>query len=289
MKRIDTIPTKKGMYCFRAIRIVAAQAFLAFVFASSGLARIDRIDVFDKADNKLLFVTFQYAAAKDSIISRDVFTADSTFLRHTSFQLNAQNQIIKESSINFDSNLVFYTNINSSGTSSTFSVFDQFNVDQFGGAMSASASDQVSYDISQGGTVINKIKYTLVNGSVQRIDISDNTGAMLYYALPFSTQPKVICPDQQIFARRPAVAALGRGHFKITCDLAQSSNLILDLFNISGRRAAVVLNKRYAAGAHSILADAGSTQLKTIGNGAYIVRLSIDGKQVVSMVSIIQK
>ena len=124
---------------------------------------------------------------------------------------------------------------------------------------------------------------------MQRIDIGDNTGAMLYYALTGST-PVSFHPERQFSeARRPSVAPLGGGHFKITCDLPQPSNLKLDLFDLSGRRAAVVLNKQYGAGAHSILVNAAPPQLKSVGNGAYIVRLSVDGKQVVNMLSIIQK
>jgi hypothetical protein len=265
--------------------MVPAAMILCF---SVCFARIDRLEIFDKADSKLLFVTFQYDAAGKNI-GRDVFSADSTFMRHTSFQFNAQNQIIKESSINFDSNLVFYTNISSSGTSSTFSVFDQFNMDQIGGAISSSTSDQVTYNISQGGTVINKIKYTLVNGSVQRIDVTDNTGAMLYYAVVPIT-PINLHPDHQFSdVQRPSVAPLGRGHFKITCHLIQPSQLTLEMFDLSGRRAAVVLNRHYGAGDHSIVADAFAPHQKTTGNGAYIVRLTIDGNHVVDMLSIVQK
>jgi hypothetical protein len=265
--------------------IITAALFLSVTVC---FARINRLDVYDKTDNKLMFVTFQYDAAGKNT-GRDVFFADSTFLRHTSLQFNAQNQVIKESSINFDSILVFYTNISSSGTSSTFSVFDQFNLDQFGGAMSSSTSDQVTYTISQGGAAINKIKYTLTSGSVQRIDVCDNAGAILYYALAGST-PIHMDPDRQFVAvQRPSVTALGRGYFKVFCNLLQPANLTLELFNISGRRAAVVMNKQFGPGAHSIKADAFASRPKTLSNGAYIVRLAIDGNQVVNMLSIIQK
>jgi hypothetical protein len=275
---------------FSGIKRPGAAIITAVLFLSVTVcfARIQRLDVYDKTDNKLMFVTFQYDAAGKNTV-RDVFAADSTFLRHTSLQFNAQNQVIKESSINFDSALVFYTNISSSGTSSTFSVFDQFNLDQFGGAMSSSTSDQVTYTISQGGAAINKIKYTLVGGSVQRIDVGDNNGVMLYYALTDSSQVGLRIARQPSAAQRPSVTALGKGHFKVFCNLLQPANLTLELFNISGRRAAVVMNKQFGPGAHSIKADAFASRPKTLSNGAYIVRLAIDGKQVVDMLSIIQK
>jgi hypothetical protein len=253
-------------------------------------AVVDRLVVFDNANNQLLFVKFLYDGTGKNI-GRDVFTADSTFLRHTTFQSNAQGQITKETSTDFDSNMVFYTNLSTSGNASTFSVFDQFNVDQLGGAISTATSDQVSYDVTQGGAVINKIKYTLSGAAVKQIDVYDNAGARLYYAMVYQT-PLSQNPDlRPQVAVRPSVTSLGSGRFKVTCTLPQASTVTLELFDLSGRRSALALNKRYGAGMHAIAVDAagGHGDAKVIGDGAYIVLLSIDGKQAVKIVSILQK
>ncbi len=265
-------------------RCASVAGAVVAIWAVVSVARVDRIDLFDKSDNPLLFVTFQYDASGNNI-GRDIFAADSTFLRHTSFQTNGQGQITKETSTNFDTTMIFYTNLTTSGNTITFSTFDQFGLDQFGGALTSTTSDQKTYALSQGGASLYQIKYTLSGTSIQRIDVCDNSGSTLYYAMMGSTPARPFAGIRA--APYSSVASLGKGRFRVNCDLARPSGVALELFDMSGRRAAVVLNKRYEEGSHSIFVDASPS--RGVGNGAYVVRLSIDGRPVARGLFVIER
>ena len=257
-------------------QIIRLTAFIGMAAAFS-FAGIDRLDIFDKDGNKLLFVTFQYDAGGKNI-GRDVFAADSTFLRHTSFQTNSQGQITSESSADFDSNAVFSTAITTATGSSTFSVFDQFKLDQLGGPVTVSTPDSASYDIKQDGAVINKINYSVSGGTIQRIDVLDNAGAPLYYAIP--TQVSGIRqPPHLASLASPRLTALSNGRLKLVCDLDKKSEVKVEFFSVSGRLISVPLKKQYDLGTHAILVDPSASCRNQIGYGAYLVRVSIDDRR----------
>ncbi|MDD5674737.1 MAG: hypothetical protein PHC61_11275, partial [Chitinivibrionales bacterium] len=127
-------------------------------FAFCHAARIDRLDIFDKSDNFLLFVTFNYDAAGNAI-GRSVFTADSTFLRSTTFQTSGTTT--KEASLDFNGNSLFTTTISApSGNNTAFSTVDQFGMDQFGGSMTYSSGPTNTFNINQNSALTCMEQYT---------------------------------------------------------------------------------------------------------------------------------
>lgn len=245
------------------------------IFFLSAFAKIDRIDISDAADNKIMFVVFQYDAAGKNI-GRDVYYADSTFIKHTSFQVDAANQITAEKSIDFDSNSTGSAALSTSGGILTMSVFDQFNLDQLGGPVTFSSADQKNFDVSQGGAVINKIKYTLgASGEFLRADVCDKNGATLFKAVANSTPiagPNVLANGNRL---RPTVRLISGRKFLVRCESTDISRLKLELFTYSGRRVAVILDKLIGRGSQSVRVDASVTTV-SVGAGAYLVKLSIN-------------
>jgi hypothetical protein len=61
------------------------------------------------------------------------------------------------------------------------------------------------------------------------------------------------------------------------------------MYTLSGRRAAVLLNSTMAAGSHSLVVPLFGKGNNRLGNGTYIIRLTIDGKVAVNTKMLYQK
>ena len=266
------------------IRMIAALTVLT-VITICHAARVDRIDIYDKSDNHLLFVTFAYDSTGANI-GRSVFTSDSTFLRSTTFQPSAT--AVKETSIDFNNNLVFATTTAPATGGAAFSTVDQFGLDQFGGAMNYTQTSANTYDVSQNGMLSCKEQYQFgADGTLNRIDILDKNGSLVYYALA-TPVTGVMSPLHAIPGQATLIAA-NRGHIRVGFVLVHSGRVCVEVYTLAGRRAAVLVDKMFDGGDHtfavSVLGPGGSR----LGNGAYVVRLTIDGVAAVSNKLLLQR
>lgn len=254
-------------------RMVALAAVLAG-FTICQAARIDRIDIYDKSDNPLLFVTFAYDSSGANI-GRSVFASDSTFLRSTTFQTTGTT--VKETSKDFDDNLVFTTTINTvAGGASSFSTVDQFGLDQFGGSMSYSLASANNYSFSQNSGPTYQEQYLYAgDGTLNRINILDAGGSLMYYALVSVTAGVAARP--RAMTGQISLITANRGHIKVRLALVHSGTVSVELFTLAGRRVAVLVNKVFSEGNHAFEVSALGTNDNQLGNGAYIIRMTIDG------------
>lgn len=261
--------------CKNFLPLIAVFIF-APCFMLFATARIDRIDLFDKSDNHLLFVTFDYDSSGKNT-GRSIFASDSTFLRHTSFQTNAAGDIVRETSLDFDSNTAYYTTLSASAGKTTFSVFDQFGLDQLGGAVSYSATGQTAFDLSQNSAVLNRIAYdTAADGGVTRINVLDKTGSLLYYAAVASASAVVQGAAAHV-PMRPGITLTNSGQCLVVFEVLKPSTVSLEMFTVSGRNAGRLFCRQFAAGTYSLRARPDAGVAIRPATGIYLFRLSING------------
>lgn len=265
---------------FRAVFLVV----VSIAGTAAPAQRIGRIDIFDKADNNLMFVTFDYDANGKNI-GRSVFMSDSTFVRSDVFANDAQGNRTKETSIDFNGLPVFATTFSTDASRRSMSVVDQFNLDQLGGPVSFGATGLNNYEIYQNGAVINKMLYTYdAQSSLIRIDVLDPAGGLLYYILPKPPTGAII-PNH---ARSPATPILypkGQQRYIIRFTVTEPSEVTAQLFSLTGKRAKMLVQGKQLAGTHDILVDLASDR---IGYGVFILRVSIEGAPVLSKKILVQ-
>jgi hypothetical protein len=252
---------------------------LCIVFVPSLLfaaPRIDRIDLYDNADNHLLFVTFDYDVSGKNT-GRSIFASDSTFLRHTSFQTNTAGDIVRETSLDFDSNTAYYTTLSASAGKTTFSVFDQFGLDQLGGPVSYTAAGQAAFDLSQNSALLNRITYdTASDGSVTRINVLDKTGSVLYYAVVANAAGIFPGAVAQVPVH-PGITLTKSGQCLVVFQLSKRSMVSLEMFTVSGKNAGKLFCRQFAAGTYSFHTRPGAGGASRPAAGIYLFRLSING------------
>jgi hypothetical protein len=269
--------------------VVIRMAAIAVVLAGITIchaSRIDRLDIYDNSDNHLLFVTFAYDSAGANI-GRSVFASDSTFLRSTTFQPSGTS--VKETSIDFDANLVFSTTIGAAaGAKTPFSTVDQFGLEQFGGGMNFTLTSTNNYDISQNNVTSYKEQYQFAaDGSLSRINILDKNGSVIYYAV--STSATGVTARPRAAARFSVSINANRGYVKVVFGLVHTSHVCLDLYSPAGRRIAALLDKNLDSGNHAFALDGRGRNVNPLGNGACICRLTLDGVTVMAKKIVLQK
>jgi hypothetical protein len=214
-----------------------------------------------------------------------VFTSDSTFLRSTTIQPGSGTAASKENSVDYLGNPAFVTTINPPAAGKTsFSTVDQFGMTQFGPAMSYQETSANNYDITQNGVLSCKEQYEFgANGDLNKITVLDKNGAPAWYAL--------VSHETSGTIRQPGLTALHssritaiRSEIRFKMNLASAGEVRAELFTPSGRRAAVLVDKKMGAGSHSFAVDG-----SPFGTGAYVVRVTIGGLPAVSGRVFLQK
>jgi hypothetical protein len=240
-----------------------------------------RLDLFDAQGNQLMFVRFAYdSTGKNTGLGRTVFMADSTFVRNVSVRTDASDQRLSETSFNFNGDTVFKSTFGSSGTASTISTRDQFGLDQFGGPVSIASTGDLQYNLSQAGSVINKMTYEKDDqGRLTRVTVSDADNTTLYYGI-FSYVVEGVAVSGKQRVVHPVIEQNGRGALVLRVSLDKPSSVRCELLSLSGRRVGVILDQRFPKGEHRRLIPLVSQQSRALAVGVYCVALSIDGRTV---------
>jgi len=247
--------------------------FLSLYMATA--SPITRLDIYDKSDNQLLFVTFDYNSSGKNI-SRSVFASDSTFLRTTTFVPTGAGS--SENSVDFLDNPVFTTSVSLPVANKTqFSTVDRFGLTQFGTALSHQGTSPNTFAVSQNGTSVCTEQYEFgADSQLNRITVLDKTGSLAWYALVTHQASGVIYLPELKTLRSVRITA-DRGVIRIQMDLAKPGEVRAELYTISGRKAFVLADKKYGAGRQVIAATPAN-----LGEGTYLVLMTVNGVTVQS-------
>jgi hypothetical protein len=241
-----------------------------------------RMDLFDKSGNNLLFVEFQYDNTGKNI-GRSIYASDSTFLRRTTFTNDAAGKRTREQSFNFNDDTIGYTLFSSQNDKPTINVFDQLSLDhqfdfnQFGASVSYASNGTNTFDIYHNGKVVYKMKYTyLSEGSeLNRIDVLDNSNAVLYYAT-FSSSVHTAKPSVDRILQPSLKIFRDRCHMIVS--LQKKSQVRVCIYNLSGKLVTVPFQENMKAGLQSVQFRIGLSDGRKLANTLYIIRLSVDGQ-----------
>lgn len=238
---------------------------------------VERVDIYDNADNHLMFITFEYDN-NGTNTARTIYMSDSTFVRRTVINGN------KEYSLNFNGDTILTSKYEKSESATKLSVSDQFKLDMFGGAVNYSEKSTNNFEITQNGSLINKVSYGTSSGGKSRIDILNSSGEVQFYALAGSSSiiPKTIkrstsAPSFKINSNR----------IRLQFTLSQPSIIDCELISLSGRRVAKLVSKKAAKGIQNETINI-SKNIPTLSGGVYFLTLSIDGKRVLNQKILMQ-
>jgi hypothetical protein len=253
-----------------------AAAILCIGSLSADFNTITRMDVYDASDNHLLFVTFEFTG-DGACTGRNVFTSDSTFLYHTTFQ-NGSAGSVKETSVDYLENPLYNSTLTTAGDKTDFSTTDQFGLSLFGSAVSTAQTETNAWEIKQGGTVLGKETYEYDSlGKLSRIILNDKNGEKAWYAT-------VVYQDVGV-KKQGAVRSLNslkvsanRGSVMLRCTLNSGQFVSAELLTPSGRRVRYLVHNKLTKGDHVFI----TSREDLPANGAYIVKVSADNVPVLA-------
>jgi hypothetical protein len=254
----------------RVVRVAGITAALCFYASAGG---IDRIDIFDNAENHLLFVTFEYDSAGNNT-GRTVYASDSTFLRATQFTKDQSGNVTAENSVDYESNPLFTTRIIPQSSKTNFSIKDQFDMDFLGAQTSFEKNEAGEFAISQGGATLYKQKYEFASdGRLMRIDYTDPSGTLLYYATVTGSIGTIHGAAHDLHTQfAPVIRTAAGGKLLASFTLTVPSNVTVELFTPAGRLAEKTIGRSLAAGRRTLIVGCD----KMFGAGTYIARISIN-------------
>lgn len=238
-------------------------------------SQIEKIEIFDKNGNSLLFVTFEYDPDGKNT-GRSIYTSDSMFLRRTSFINDEAGNRSREVSFNFNDDTTGFTTFSTYNNNPGISVFDQFNLNQFGKPVSYFSNGNNEYNILHNGVLVYKMAYSYTsNGNLNRIDVLSPANSLLYYAVT-SSHAGIRGYLGRTNKNKPKITLSGN-RCQVSGVIYSEADLKVCMYNIAGQLVSVPLSKRVKPGFFSEHFKAVIPN-KSLPGSLFIIRLFINGK-----------
>jgi hypothetical protein len=180
--------------------------------------------------------------------------------------------------MDYNENPLYTSTITASSGKTDFSTVDQFGLSQFGSALSHTQTEQNTYEIKQGGTLLGKETYEYDSlGKLSRIKFVDKNGETAWYAT-IGYQEVGVKKHNVARSFNSLTVSANRGSFTIRCVLNSGRIVSAELLTPAGRRVRYLVHDKLLKGDHVFMASRKGLP----ANGAYIVRVSIDNVPVLS-------
>lgn len=241
-----------------------------------------RLDLYDGADNHLMYMTFKYTPDGRNT-GRSIFMADETFMRDVVINYDGFGRRINEVSYNFNGDTIYVTDYRQVDNGTSFGIHDRFNLDQAGDRVVYSNTAPLSFGLvyEKTGKQAAAVSYTTdaASGQLQRVDISGQSGTDSYYGL-FSYGEVGISHFIRKAGKLPPASIQSRAsRIDVKYNLCSAGSVRCELLTLSGRRVAVLFNGTLQPGQYThhfnLDKDAGR-----ISNGVYLIRVSVNDEGV---------
>ncbi len=241
-----------------------------------------RLDIYDNADNHLMFVMFEYENEKN--VSRTVYMSDSTFVRKVLIIYDLQGNRASEISINFNNDTSFVSDYQYRGDTASFSIKDYFGIDQMGGRVRYKTNDDLHFSFSYqdpfkpGSSVIYTIDYEKNNDNdFTKVSVSDNIHGLSHYGL-FSYGGTRTAVSFSTKAPQAVVHVRSAKAIEMLLNLEKAAQVRCGLLSLSGRRIGTLFDNHLAAGRHFKSLRVGQGLAPNLAEGVYLFFVAIDGK-----------
>ncbi len=256
---------------------------LTMLICGSGTAVPLRLDLYDAANNHLMYAIFHYDGTGRNN-GRSVFMADSTFVRRAVIKYDEQGRRQYEISYNFNDDEVYTINYQHGAGVTSFGITDYFDMDFVGGMVTytSGAADQVKYDLFyQDQTTATSMTYEKDGqGNLTKVTVTDPTDPTSSYVGVFThgevgvSQPEVRSAAAK--GSQAVVRARGGSVIEVSFELPGAGDVRCELMSLSGRRAGVLFSGKLAQGPHtrSFRLDGGAA---AVASGVYLLDVSVNG------------
>ncbi|MGE5671872.1 MAG: hypothetical protein ACM31E_10535, partial [Fibrobacterota bacterium] len=239
------------------------------------------------SDNSLMFIEFEYNANGVNT-SRSVYMSDTTFVNKTNIQTSPDGFKVRETSLNFNDDTLFNATFKSDADKKSINVKDQFGVDQFGSDVSYTETGTDNFDITQNNKLINKISYIKEGDIYRRINVSDNNGALIYYATVEYESGEGVVYNTKNNKITQSLRQLGNNRFEIRFTMLKTAPVSCELVTLSGRQVGKLVHRNFTSGTVREVINFNKS-LSTITTGVYLLNLTIDGNRVLKEKILIQR
>lgn len=238
-----------------------------------------RLDLYDGVDNHLMFMTFKYDAQGYNT-GRTMYTADSTFIREVAINYDSSGKRSTEVSYNFNGDTVLFTNYQPADNGASFTIRDQFRLDQVGDQVVYTNNDPLNFQLLYKKTSEQAaaVKYTNdpATGQLLRVDITGQSVNDTYFGIFSNGEAIGVTRSGPNVAKLPQVSVHARSSYiEVHFNLHSAGEVRCELLTLSGRRAALLFNGHTPEGAYTRRFNI--TQDAALTSGLYLLRVSVNG------------
>jgi hypothetical protein len=238
--------------------------------------RIDTIRIYDRADNLLYYLTYDYMAG-GVLIGQSLFDRTGYFLKGIAVDGSGKRTFRDD-----NGDLYHYSIPRTDGAKNYFDLYDRFNkpseqrVCQGYSSPGATAGMIEFFNLSGGLT--HRMQYQYDGTRIQRINILDNAGALSHHAdVHYIDDPGVedgAFPQtgDGLLEMRPGLQGVA-----ISFALKSAGRVRMEAFDIRGRRAGLILDRVFPAGPGSLFCSTRGFAFSRSA-GVYLIKTDIKGR-----------
>jgi len=228
------------------------------------------MDLYDKADNLLLYVTFDYDNG-GKLLKRDIFAPDGYFIRSVVIERDGAGRPVKEISRNFNDQEIAHSLYAYAGGQVSYSLFDDVRT-LFGAGYASGKASSVPIS-SQDNLSVSKINYQYANDLLDRITVLDKQGVMSHYLEAiYPTSARM--GSHRTMVKAPAVQFIAQKGISVNFALEKASLVQICLHDIAGRKIAEMVHERFVQGDHAWTGSFSDLGLGPAA-GVYFINVSI--------------
>ncbi len=244
---------------------------------TSAQDKIDTLKIYDRADNLLYYLTYDYGT--DSVlIGQSLYDRTGYFLK--SIKVDASN---KRSFRDDNGDLYHYSLSRKEGARNYFDLYDRFNkpLEQrvYQGYSDQGATAGLVEFFNLSGGLTHKMEYVYNGSRIDRINVLGNTGVMSHHVDVHYIGGPIRVEEGDASHLGDGLLAMQAGFNGISASFVLKSvgRVRIDAYDIRGRHAGVLIDRVFPAGPSRLFFNtSGLAFLRSAG--VYLVRMDLKGR-----------
>jgi hypothetical protein len=251
--------------------------FLACVSLISAQGKIDTLKIYDRADNLLYFLTYDYSA-DSALLGQSLYDRTGYFLKTIDVDNSG-----KRSFRDDNGDLYHYSISRTDGTRNYFDLYDRFNKPSeqrvCQGYYNQGGSAGLIEFFNLSGGLTHKMQYAYNGGQLARITVLDNAGVMSHYVdVHYKNGPNRV-EEKSLSSSSDGLLEIRAGFQGLYVSfLLQSSDRVrIEAFDVRGKRVGMLLDRVFPAGPSRLFCSTRRAAFSG-ATGIYLIRVNFMGR-----------
>ncbi len=239
--------------------------------------KIDTLKIYDRADNLLYFMTYDYNT-DSALIGQSLYDRTGYFLKSILVDGSGKRSIRDD-----NGDLYHYSLSHTNGARNYFDLYDRFNKPQeqrvCQGYYSQGSNAGIVDFFNLSGGLTHKMQYEYNGSQIQRISVLDNAGVLShhvdihYIGEPNRVEGGALSP----FGSGLLEMRAGMQGLSVSFVLKSAGRVRVEAFDVRGRCAGALIDQVFPAGPSRLFCNTREAAFSRTA-GVYLIRMNLNGR-----------